>query len=1306
MSIVITQTPPSLIFSADLISVKFACSNYLNSYGTNAINSLAITTTALGTSFVFKYGAKNITMFASAAPDDSGLQFLAGVTVVDLIPYFKENYDLNNDFEITSSGSNVIFTAKNKGYGFNFSGAGSNTLAGSPQVIKPNYTVLFKLYLENATYTGFELIYTANLNIIAGSAGIVEAPIGERLHSAITRTLREEYPDQPAEGMLLCKKSCRKYYFQYAESYGEPIAVRKLYTSEQFTAVHGGFSTLAQFNQTLISLIAPGAAITDRFLKQGNTEVYTRSNQPQYLYFFNTRATRSISVKVLFTFIDDTTELREVLSATSLESFRKYAFNVRFDQISIGLTKQVVKYKIYLESESERVSEERTYWLDYKLRNYVRYFLSWSSFGSFDSRICFGKGESEFELFTKNANRIARQGDDIKAGTSFTYNSKIQRSFKVATGFMSRRELIGNADFFLSNFKYRYSGGLLLPIEVVSGKISELQDGEHLMAQRFDYRYLFDDHAYTEGDAEDPGASAGSFFFSAAAIGQIATGLEETDPTVPSWVKGIKLADINKWNAGTGGSGGIENDPTVPAWVKSITLANIIDWNTALNDLSDYLDHPVKTTSDVRHKSISSTSYASGFAGSGWKIDEFGNATFDNITVRKSLNVFELVINKISATNGALAITDSIKILSITETPTTYDCFIDTADNTIAVPFRVNDLLRCQVWNGRSIKYYLGKVISYSTGVFSIEKSTIIGAGIPEPGDEVVRFGNTTNLDRQGLLYLSASDSNAPYIDVLDGVNSDNLAGKTKVRLGKLDGITDADFGPLSGYGIFTERGYFKGKIMVTGGNAQTIAGSQSIADNAKSEAITAAQAAAQGYTDTKALATLNSAQTYTQSEALSQANIAKASAIAIAATTAQTKADAAQANAATLSNQLINGLKIGGRNFALNSSTVLQTNAYLIGTINLSENIENNTQITITAWANLATGQQLYVGLSPSATPLVIISKNASGNFSETFTFYRNPGGSDVANKLMLYNYPSGGSLTGSITKIKVEKGNKSTDWLPAPEDVQAAIDLVKTTADAAKTSFDALTLALSPMAYQDITQWAINGKTLIQGGYINAALIRAAIVEANIVRTGSSGARIEIFGSNFIMTHSNGNKAVEWKIVDGIVRQLWFDVNGNQVFDVSKNGITYVTSVAESWSLVKLTLVSYNLSDTESNLNTAFENSTALCTKQFSTTNYRGLNNTLSAYYYSAGKNAYSDANLIYEGYKSANGSKVANITDGWYTIADIYYGATNEYGDITTLVTYQKIVSGVVVTEIRSDITLSFNAKTCYFSGDPTA
>jgi hypothetical protein len=41
---------------------------------------------------------------------------------------------------------------------------------------------------------------------------------------------------------------------------------------------------------------------------------------------------------------------------------------------------------------------------------------------------------------------------------------------------------------------------LLLPIKVTSKTVPELQDGNNLYAQKFEYEYLFDDNAYTEGD--------------------------------------------------------------------------------------------------------------------------------------------------------------------------------------------------------------------------------------------------------------------------------------------------------------------------------------------------------------------------------------------------------------------------------------------------------------------------------------------------------------------------------------------------------------------------------------------------------------------------------------------------------------------------------------------------------------------------------------------------------------------------------------------------------------------------------------
>ena len=72
-------------------------------------------------------------------------------------------------------------------------------------------------------------------------------------------------------------------------------------------------------------------------------------------------------------------------------------------------------------------------------------------------------------------------------------------------------------------------------------------------------------------------------------------------------------------------------------------------------------------------------------------------------------------------------------------------------------------------------------------------------------GGTVVRVGNTTDTDRQGALYMDASSTFSPFMDVIDGVDSwvaFGTAAKTKVRLGNLEGITsDAEYGLWAGEG-------------------------------------------------------------------------------------------------------------------------------------------------------------------------------------------------------------------------------------------------------------------------------------------------------------------------------------------------------------------------------------------------------------------------------------------------------------------------------------------------------------------------
>ena len=61
---------------------------------------------------------------------------------------------------------------------------------------------------------------------------------------------------------------------------------------------------------------------------------------------------------------------------------------------------------------------------------------------------------------------------------------------------------------------------------------------------------------------------------------------------------------------------------------------------------------------------IGSVEFSSGFAGSGWQIYQnllTGNisATFDELTVRKKMRIYELEVQKQSVTNGSLWVSDA-----------------------------------------------------------------------------------------------------------------------------------------------------------------------------------------------------------------------------------------------------------------------------------------------------------------------------------------------------------------------------------------------------------------------------------------------------------------------------------------------------------------------------------------------------------------------------------------------------------------------------------------------------------------------
>lgn len=507
MSVTQISSPKEYDFSGNRTFVEFQCSDYMLVEPVYSVNTVKIGMLSLNQVITISYNEILFTVTAVLNPDDSGTQIYAGRPATDqLRTVFTTNYNLDNDFEMQVSGEYMIFTAKETGPEYDF--LTYNTTSGVKGIYKENYGILVSIFCENADNSAFERIYNQIIPLFDKVGGKIKVQISDKLHDYITNDIRNLNPDIPTYNFIECKKSCRRFKVIYYEILdGVP---QKLRGGAEYTIIHGALSDRAQLTTSLENILRPGASrSTDRFLKQGPRMVYTREDQPQYLYFFNTDLFNysDAQLRVKYNFTDGSTNTI-VLNTFDISSKRKYAFNVTFNSfysVSSYPGLIVESYEVYLVNKFEsRISETRSFTLNRQQKKYTRYFLNWSSFGSLDSRACFGEGSTELLVSQTLADRIQKE-TDIKRSSLFAFNVKGQSRFSVSTGFMSKADLILWRDFYLSALKYRLANGLLIPILLLTDSLKEIEDGSTLYGHQFEYRYLNEDSAYTEGDIEDSG---------------------------------------------------------------------------------------------------------------------------------------------------------------------------------------------------------------------------------------------------------------------------------------------------------------------------------------------------------------------------------------------------------------------------------------------------------------------------------------------------------------------------------------------------------------------------------------------------------------------------------------------------------------------------------------------------------------------------------------------------------------------------------------------------------------------------------
>ena len=140
--------------------------------------------------------------------------------------------------------------------------------------------------------------------------------------------------------------------------------------------------------------------------------------------------------------------------------------------------------------------------------------------------------------------------------------------------------------------------------------------------------------------------------------------------------------------------------------------------------------------------------------------------------------------------------------------------------------------------------------------------------------------------------------------------------------------------------------------------------------------------------------------------------------------------------------------LEIGGRNLILKSNTAVQSTSYVIKEYTLSEDwnsdLLDNRGYILTLKGSINNGQNFGVWLNGATNKVGYMTYDSEKDlyYLKPYLPTSTPVTENYKRTIRFYNYPSGTATNATIELVKLEKGNKATDWTPAPEDVDAGID------------------------------------------------------------------------------------------------------------------------------------------------------------------------------------------------------------------------------------------------------------------------
>ncbi len=555
------------------------------------------------------------------------------------------------------------------------------------------------------------------------------------------------------------------------------------------------------------------------------------------------------------------------LTLANLSNGAVWTIPVQYAIIAGKLNKLPSYYDVWVETTNgTRLTYIQRYYASDIRSEQEEWLLFENSLGGIDTFRAYGDAENTAK-HTHNIAEIENRAEEYRVDTT--------REYKKNTGFLTDAERKWLLDFFPSLGKYIYYGPYVRRIVVTESDVT-WHTKELPSAFSFTYRYA-DARPYLNLSRVD--RPLGDLHIKIPEIGDftIAPRLVELDrlPLSGGALFPVQNPYSEKWTTTTAAAmldwlaheitAAYKGDGSFGHSHENMSLLNALslfgkyllvnaqkisageadmatlakkldptskDWGRILRkDRNDATAYDLTVGGDLTVSgNLGKGDFVSGMDGTGWRLwmkNELANLELDSLTVRQTMRIFELLIDRVRSVNGQLVVSAANgKIAAVNDLGNQLLIAFE-----MGCDFEAGDFLRCQTFKGSRLKHYWVQVKETRTtedgkvwAVLNKEDEGWLN-GTAEVGDECVLFGSDKK-ERQGLIFISATDDGLPRIDILNGVKGRNLKNCLRTRLGALDGIRD-DYFPAEnqphGYGLYSDNAYLKGDfILRTGVNINT----------------------------------------------------------------------------------------------------------------------------------------------------------------------------------------------------------------------------------------------------------------------------------------------------------------------------------------------------------------------------------------------------------------------------------------------------------------------------------------------------